>query len=98
MAEENKREIQTRTIQRANGAAHLLEHPVLREALEELRRHNYDLFCSTPNADDDQRRALWAKRNAIDAVEEQLDAFVQMGKIALHEREQEKVESGQEKE
>lgn len=60
--------------------------------MEMLRATNYAQFCSSTNLNDDERRALWAKKQAIDAVEDQLDSFVQTSLVDIAEIEAEKLE------
>lgn len=78
MVDETER---SRKIQRGNGAAALLDSPVLQEAFDALRERNFELHCSTDLGETDRREDLWKMRKAIDAIEEQLRAFVDIGKI-----------------
>lgn len=83
-----------RQLRRGNAAKALLESETFRECMDELRRYNYEQYCITGNADDDLRRALWAKRQALDAVVGQLEQFVNEAKAVVHEREAERMELG----
>lgn len=99
MADTDEIQQQTELIQRGNDAAIILDNPVFQEALDSLRRKNYETFCfQTQNADDDVRRGLWAKGQAIEAIMGQLEAFVHEGYAALKEREAQRLENRDEKE
>lgn len=99
MADIDEIQQQTELIQRGNEAAIILDNPVFKAALDDLRHKNYETFCfQTQNADDDVRRGLWAKGQAIEAIYGQLEAYVQEGYAALKEREAQRLENSDEKE
>jgi len=95
---EDKAVIRTRKINRGNGAAHILEHPVFLEAIETLRKQNYEQYCSTLDEAEAIRRGLWAKKIAIDAIALQLEAFVQNGHFYAAEVKAERLDKNPEKE
>lgn len=78
MAEEM---VRMRKIQRGREAQSLLDNSAFQEAMNSLKAKNVADYFNTGLEDDQKRQAIWALGNALEAVERQLEVFVQDGKV-----------------
>ena len=73
--------VRMRKIQRGREAQSLLDNPAFKDAMEALRAKNVADYFNTGLDDDQKRQSIWALGNALEAVERQLEVFVQDGKV-----------------
>lgn len=73
--------VRMRKIQRGREAQSLLENAVFQDAMQSLREKNVTDYFNTGMDEGAKRHSIWALGNALAAIEAQLEAFVQNGKI-----------------
>ena len=73
--------VRMRKIQRGREAQSLLDNPAFKDAMTALKEKNVADYFNTGLEDDSKRQAIWALGNALEAVERQLQVFVQDGKV-----------------
>jgi DNA transposition AAA+ family ATPase len=82
MTDENK--LNTATLRGAQ-AKHLIEHDLLREAFDQLRRTYIDKLLASEARDNDARERLYIAARVVDQVKEHLYRVLQDGNLAAKE-------------
>ncbi len=71
-----------REIDRARQAQELIEHPLLREALDTYRQRLQAEWSASPARDTEGRERLWLMVKTVEVVEQHLKELIETGKLA----------------
>lgn len=73
-------------IQRGQTAERLLQEPVLKEAIEGMKKEAVAIWAAVPTKDVEERERVWRYYKVVERFETLLKEYVHTGRFELHEK------------